>query len=93
MPGRVQYPRILSPPRRVPGELPEEVNGLDTHVPLDFYFFIAVSFQMPLADARAQWGRVASIPVRRAVGQQPAWKGQCRECLLGDTGTACPEWV
>lgn len=45
---------------------------------------------MPLADARAQWGRAMSIPAGRAAGQQPGWKGQCGECLRGDTRTACP---
>lgn len=29
----------------------------------------------------------------RAAGQQLAWKGQCRERLLGDMGTVCPERV
>lgn len=49
-----------------------------------------MSFQMPLADARAQWGRTMSIPAGQAAGQQPGWKGQCGECLRGDTRTACP---
>lgn len=56
--GRVQYPRILSAPRRVPGEPPEEVNGLDTHVPLDFFIFYCRVF--PNAFSRCastmEWG-------------------------------------